>query len=88
VTKTVVKYGPTKKDSADTVAAAIPGATTELDETLRSTLTIVLGTDYSGTKPVKVTPPKSSSSAAPTTKAVPRTAADNACTQAPTANRQ
>ncbi len=86
VAKTVIKYGPTKKDSADTAAAAIPNATTELDETLGSTLTIVLGTDYSGTKPVTVARPKPSSSA--TAKPPTKTAADDACTQAPTASRQ
>ncbi len=57
-TQTVVFHGPDKADSARTVAAAIPGATTRLDPELDRTVEVVVGADYSGTRPVTVGAPK------------------------------
>jgi hypothetical protein len=52
---TVVLHGPDRADSARTLAAAIPGATTELDPSLTRTLEVVVGASYDGTRPVTVT---------------------------------
>jgi LCP family protein required for cell wall assembly len=54
--QTVIYHGPDKADSARTVAAAIPGSTTTLDESLEGTLQVVLGASYDGAQPVTVTP--------------------------------
>ena len=78
-TGTVIYYGPTKADSAKTLAAAIPGSTTQLDNTLGRTLTLVVGSGYKGATKVTVTP-KPSTSASPTTSTPSRTAANNPCT--------
>jgi LCP family protein required for cell wall assembly len=53
-TQTIVRYGPTKADSARTVAAAIPGSSLQLDQTLGSVLEVVVGSDYSGVRPVEI----------------------------------
>ncbi|MDX6217625.1 MAG: hypothetical protein QOG99_3209 [Frankiales bacterium] len=78
-TQTVIYYGPTKSDSAKTLQAAIPGSTVQEDTSLGRTLTLVVGTDYTGAHKVTVTPhastPPSTSTAAPV-----RTAANNPCT--------
>ena len=63
---TTVLYGPDKADSARTLAAAIPGATSKLDPSLGRVLQVVLGTDYTGAKPVTVTgTPKPAASESP-----------------------
>jgi LCP family protein required for cell wall assembly len=76
---TVVRHGPDDTDSARTLAAAIPGATTELSTTLDGTLEVVVGSGYSGTTPVTVAgapaPPPVAESPAPEVK----TAADDPC---------
>ncbi|MCY7364584.1 MAG: LCP family protein, partial [Frankiaceae bacterium] len=54
-TQTVVLHGPDRAASARTVAAAIPGATTRLDESLDRTLEVVVGSSYAGAQPVSVT---------------------------------
>jgi hypothetical protein len=52
--ETVVRYGPSRADSAKTVAAAIPGATLRLDESFGNGLQVLLGTDYTGARQVRV----------------------------------
>jgi LCP family protein required for cell wall assembly len=75
--QTVVSHGPDKADSARTVAAAIPGATTRLDPELDRTVEVVVGAAYSGTRPVTVGAPKRPS---PTGSAPPvQTAAQDPC---------
>jgi LCP family protein required for cell wall assembly len=64
---TIVRHGPSKADSARTVAAAIPGSSLQLDQTLGSVLEVVVGTNYTGTRPVTVSPP----TARPTPTATP-----------------
>jgi LCP family protein required for cell wall assembly len=51
---TVVRYGPTKADSARTVAAAIPGSTLEADPDLRNVIEVVVGSTYAGAQPVTI----------------------------------
>jgi hypothetical protein len=69
---TIVRYGPSRADSAKTVAAAIPGAQLRLDEGFGSGLQVLLGTDYHGTRQVRVV---SGGGAA----GKPRTAAQDIC---------
>ena len=54
--RTIVRYGPSKADSARTVAAAIPGSSLQLDQTLGSVIEVVIGSDYTGARPVTVNP--------------------------------
>ncbi|HUR52373.1 MAG TPA: LCP family protein [Mycobacteriales bacterium] len=73
---TTVLYGPTKADSARTLAAAIPGAVLQEEPTLHSTLEVVVGSGFAGTRPVKVTgTPSPTKSSAPKL----RTAQDDVC---------
>ncbi|MBK5307366.1 MAG: LCP family protein [Frankiaceae bacterium] len=76
-TATVIRYGPSKSDSARTVQAAIPGSTLEAAE-LGNVIEVVVGTSYSGAKLVKVAPaPTGQPTATPTPKVV--TALDDPC---------
>ncbi len=78
--QTTISYGPTKADSARTLAASLPNSVLRMDATLDRTLEVVVGASYTGTRPVKLTgspapTPSGSPSAAP--KAV--TAQDASC---------
>ncbi len=73
---TTVFYGPNKADSARTLAAAIPGATAQLDPSLGRVLQVVIGKGFSGTQPVSVTKP-AAPAASPTPKVI--TALDDPC---------
>ena len=68
-TQTIVRHGPSKADSARTVAAALPGSATQLDQTLGSTIEVVIGSEYNGVRPVTVSTP--SPSASPTSGVTP-----------------
>ncbi|NUT39053.1 MAG: LCP family protein [Thermoactinospora sp.] len=74
-TKTVIRYGAGREDSARTLAAAIPGA--ELKQTDVQGVELVLGTDQLKVRKVKVaaTPSPAPTSTAPAT----RTATQNIC---------
>ena len=54
---TVVRYGPTRSDSARTLAAAVPGAVLQLDNSLGSSLQLLVGTNYHGVRRVVVASP-------------------------------
>jgi LCP family protein required for cell wall assembly len=56
-TDTVVRYGPDRNQSSETLAASVEGATRQLDGALSGTLELVIGSDYSGTRAVQVTTP-------------------------------
>jgi hypothetical protein len=51
---TVVKYGPGKVQSSQTVAASIKGSKREADPTLGSTITVIVGANYSGARAVTI----------------------------------
>jgi LCP family protein required for cell wall assembly len=70
-TKTVVLYGPTRSDSAKTVAAAVPGSIKREDSALGNGIELIVGSTYSGVKHVTV----SNSTTTPTV----RTGASNPC---------
>lgn len=83
-TSTVVRYGPTRADSARTLAAAVPGALLVEDDSLGRTLELVVGSSYAGAQAVSVSRPTTgaSPSAAPTASASPppvNTAQDMSC---------
>ena len=57
VATTVVRYGASRNESSMTVAAAVKGATRQLDPTLSATtVELVIGADFAGVVPVTVTP--------------------------------
>ena len=58
---TVVRYGPSRADSARTVAAAVPGSKLGLDPSLGSTVQLVVGANFHGVQRVVVTSPSSGS---------------------------
>jgi LCP family protein required for cell wall assembly len=79
---TVVLHGPDREDSARTLAAALPGATVELDRSLGRTLEVVVGSDYDGAVPVTVGRAAPSGPARPTGEPTGEpvlTAADDVC---------
>jgi LCP family protein required for cell wall assembly len=53
-TRTLVKYGGTKVESSQTVAAAFPGSKRVADPTAGSTITVVVGSDFTKVEPVTV----------------------------------
>lgn len=80
-TSTVVRYGPTRADSARTLAAAVPGAVLVPDSTLGGTVDLIVGSNYAGAHPVQVAPPSAVTPSAPTsvTPSPPATAQDLSC---------
>ncbi|HLZ38014.1 MAG TPA: LCP family protein [Mycobacteriales bacterium] len=86
---TVVRYGPDKADSARTLAAAVPGAVLEEDNTLGRTLVLVIGDNFAGVGPApgaptrqspsEAAPPAAAASAPPTLAPPAHTAADADC---------
>ncbi|WP_336027898.1 LCP family protein [Geodermatophilus sp. FMUSA9-8] len=74
--QTVIRYAAGDEALATTLAAQIPGATTEAsDDASTGTVQLVLGTDFNGIG--QATTPPAPTAAAPTE--VPRTAADTTC---------
>lgn len=67
---TVVRYGPTRAESARTVLAAVTGSTGQEVDSLGDKIQLVVGSTYEGVKPVKL-----SSSSQPTV----TTGASNPC---------
>jgi LCP family protein required for cell wall assembly len=61
-TATVVLYGPSRAESARTVAAAVTGSIRKQDSSLGNGIELLVGSSYEGVKPVKI----SSSSHRPT----------------------
>jgi LCP family protein required for cell wall assembly len=53
----VVRYGVDKNESSQTLAASVLGADRQQDGTLGSTLVLVVGSDYAGTKAVTISTP-------------------------------
>jgi LCP family protein required for cell wall assembly len=50
----VVEYGPTRVQSSQTVAAAVTGSTRKSDPALGSSITLIVGSNYSGVVPVTI----------------------------------
>jgi hypothetical protein len=70
-TATVVRYGPSRAQSAATVVASVPGATKQVDPSLGSGIELLVGSNFTSAHSVKI----SSSSGATAS----RTAATNPC---------
>ncbi|HET6817296.1 MAG TPA: LCP family protein [Mycobacteriales bacterium] len=56
-THTVVRYGPDRNESSQTLEASVTGSTRQLDGALSGTLELVVGSDYSGSQAVKMSTP-------------------------------
>jgi hypothetical protein len=54
-TQTVVKYGPTKNESSQTVEAAFPGSERVADPAAGTTITVIVGSDFTEVEPVTIT---------------------------------
>jgi LCP family protein required for cell wall assembly len=81
--ETIVRHGPDREDSARTLAAAVPGARTQLDQSMRGNVELVVGRHYSGARQVTISapttaPPVASGGPAPSTPV--KSAADDPCT--------
>jgi LCP family protein required for cell wall assembly len=82
--KSEVHYAPGSEDSANTVAAAIPGSVLKEDASVTNGIVLIVGANFTSVQPVEVglaTPtatPTPTASASPT--APPVTAANNRCT--------
>jgi LCP family protein required for cell wall assembly len=80
-TKTIIRFGPSKSDSARTLQASIPGSELVPDGSLGRTLELVVGADYTEAKKVTVTTAKpTTGTGSSTVKAPVQTAQDNPCT--------
>jgi LCP family protein required for cell wall assembly len=66
-TSTVVEYGPDKLQSSQTVAASIPGSTSSGSLASGSTITVILGSNYTTVNPVKISTAPSQSGINPVT---------------------
>jgi len=75
---TVISYDPGFDQSAHTVAAALPGSILTAVPGLGRTITVTIGSAYSGVQAVKVVPPTKSATPTPSA-TLPRTAADDLC---------
>jgi LCP family protein required for cell wall assembly len=51
---TFVRYGTSKNESSQTLSAAVPGSTRQLDGSLSGVLQLVIGSNYTGVVPVHV----------------------------------
>ena len=79
VTTTVVRYGASRNESSQTVAAAVKGSTRQLDPTLSATtIELVIGSDFGGVVPVTVSP-SSNPTPSPTPSLDITTAEQNIC---------
>ncbi len=64
-----VRYAPGFEDSAQTVSAAVPGSVLKVDPTARNGIVLVVGSSFTGTRPVAVLGSRPSASATPSAKA-------------------
>jgi LCP family protein required for cell wall assembly len=71
----VIHYGPSRADSARTLAAAVPGATLQADASMGNSVELIVGSNYHGARQVTVATAHPSTPARVQT----RTAADNPC---------
>ena len=53
-TRTLVKYGPAKAQSSQTVTASFPGARRVADSTAGTTITVIVGSDFTSVQPVTI----------------------------------
>jgi hypothetical protein len=64
-TQTIVRYGPEKIQSSQTLAAAVPGAARLSDDGLGGVVQLIVGTNYTGAHTVKLTPQSPGPSTSP-----------------------
>jgi LCP family protein required for cell wall assembly len=56
-TSSIVRYGADKVESSQTLAASVPGSERQADGTLGTTLTLIVGSNYSGVSDVTLSSP-------------------------------
>jgi len=78
-TQTTINYGPTKADSARTLAAALPGSVLTPNPTLSRTLEVVVGSSYTNTHPVTISSTPTAAAAASSAPKPAVSAADTTC---------
>jgi LCP family protein required for cell wall assembly len=78
-TTTIIQYGPGRVDSARTLKAAIPGAKLKQVSSLGTRLQVIVGTQWSTLKQVKVAAAPSTSPSATNQPIKARTATQNLC---------
>jgi PHP family Zn ribbon phosphoesterase len=64
-TQTIVRFGPEKVQSSQTLAAAVPGATRLPDDGLGRVVHLILGSNYTGAHAVSISPASPAPSASP-----------------------
>ena len=62
-TSSIVRYGADRVESSQTLAAAVTGSQRQADGTLGTTLTLIVGSDYSGVQSVTISTPTPTPSA-------------------------
>jgi hypothetical protein len=78
---TVVRHGPDRAESSQTLAAAVSGSKRQLDGSLERVLELVVGRDFTATRAVSVSTPRPAHSPdAPGPAPTAGTAADDPCT--------
>jgi len=78
--RTVIQYGGGRADSAETLAAAIPGARVKRVPSLGDRIQVIVGSDWDGAKKVKVAGPAGDAGTDAEAKGLqPRTATQNLC---------
>jgi LCP family protein required for cell wall assembly len=78
-TRTLVKYGSTKVESSQTVGAAFPGSKRVADPTAGSTITVVVGSDFTEVAPVTITQETTTPTPTPTPTISSISAAEPGC---------
>jgi hypothetical protein len=64
-TQTIVRYGPEKVESSQTLAAAVPGSSRLADDGLGRVVQLIIGTNYTGAHSVSLTPQSPTPSSSP-----------------------
>ncbi|MDQ1695482.1 MAG: hypothetical protein QOJ03_835 [Frankiaceae bacterium] len=77
-TSSIVRYGVDRNESSQTLTAAVPGSNRQQDGTLGSTLELIVGSDYAGTRSVTISSPTATPTPRPSLDVV--TAQHDVCT--------
>jgi LCP family protein required for cell wall assembly len=80
ITTTIIQYGPGHLEAARTLAAAIPGARLKQVDSLGGTIQVIVGSDWSGARKVKVASSTPSTGGPQPSAVQARTATQNTCT--------